>query len=131
MTTRTDGMAVDDVTLGPDWAEIAHAVFEAGLEAAREIEDDPFPEWRVRSLRDAQDAIEPAVCHAREPEALVPEHVGMMLDVCHYLAPTPHERMEYEADVGGDHPFFPMGEAPVALRPFIGEALPEAPRRDG
>lgn len=116
----------DDVTTLPDVLESGEAAAcVAVLEAA--IEElpphrDPFPEWRTETLNDARDRFAE---HAASTESEIePEYVGTLLEICSTLSPTPHERIAYGSDTHPNHVF---GEVGVALRPFYGSEIPEAP----
>lgn len=130
MTVRPRSLT--DVSNGPTEAEAIYAVLDTALDAARFEPDDPFPEWRVRTLRTARSKFAELCEQSPVPRPLEPEHVGTTLDVCSGLSPTPHERIEYMAEYDTDerHPNEVFGEIGTALRPFYGNAIPEAPVED-
>lgn len=117
-----------DAPTGPTEAESTYAICDAALEAARHAPDLSFPEFRIRTLRRVRSKVEEHIDESG-PRPLEPEHVGMMLDLCCRLAPTPHERVEYEAEFGEKHPNLIYGEMDTALRPFYGDAVPDPPAR--
>lgn len=116
-----------DEPTGPTVAEIAISVFDAALDAARSIEDDAFPEWRVRSLRDAREFFAASVDDPAVVRPLGSPHVETVIDCCQQYAPTPHGRIAYEAEHGIQHPRHGLADSVVALRPFLGDELPEVP----
>lgn len=116
-----------DAPNGPTPAEVAVSVFDAALEAARDLEDDPFPEWRVRSLRRARAFFAETVEDPAEVHPLGYPDVEQAIDLCQQHAPTPHGRVAYEAEHGEPHPQHGLADSAVALRPFLGDALPEIP----
>lgn len=113
-----------DVSSGPGRAEATYAVLDVALDAARSMPADAFAEWRVRTLRRARSRVE-IECDGDRIDAITGEHVDTALVVCSALGPTPHERTEYEAEHGEPHPNLAFGDVGTALRPFIGDAIPE------